>query len=418
MPETDGDRYLHELWRAVEEQRGREPLSRTEQLALREAEDSRLREALSQRLPEGSPDELEQVWNRFSQVMYSCSHGFGCSCAIWRLIAAEMAGAEELLTQHGITIGSLPTGDINAIVFIDDDIRLMLFDDGLCHFAHLLGMAIAAVVPYHTAEEGGPGFAFHPTAVRGNLIGQSDSLNPMFDLFISTIFEGEPSRAQTYIAPESIMGIARGLTGAMEVFAFAHELMHLKHGHIDNAPRQRLALEATGTHVDRISWDWEKEHSADLHALLEVLAHFGYKNWEKSVSQKAVAAKIILAYMGVEAYFHGMMLIHNAVEFMRNGNPRPQLVEGESTSHPPASRRIEVLRAEFEQLQDHPMFSGADLIGGGLCMQAIFEEVWVHLTPLLAKARELGWEVHPRWGACCSDGRPVPGDRECGEHER
>ncbi|MFH8591634.1 hypothetical protein [Streptomyces rimosus] len=373
---TDGARaYLWELQAQIADAQGRRGRHANQRRV------SALRE-LVDKLPPGEqpdPDTVEAL--RLQQRWPPC--GPEESYHSHYIIHSLADRIEKYLPDPFIrpVLGSLDTGEINAVTLLAPDARthLVIFESELFTFANLFSKAVAMAMPFEDAGGGRTAFSVHPDKVRRHLKHSPDAILRFADVVRAYLFEGEPSRARPYHAPHPIDVQAAILRDGLELFVLGHEYGHVLLDHLAESQSPRRVPGTADGELTEVTWKWKQEHDADT---------LGWFLCTKVMTEKYDLA---FSHAGTELFFSACEVLERALSLLVEGRSEAHPA---SPTHPPIAERRDALRT---LLRDERQGESAIILGTAI--QDIVDILWEPTAPHLLGLLKRGQQPDPRWTA-------------------
>lgn len=280
-------------------------------------------------------------------------------------------------------LGSLETGEINAVTLLAPDARthLVIFESQLLNFAHLFSKAVAMAMPFEDAGNGMTAFSMHPDKVRRHLKHSPDALLRFADVVRAYLFEGEPGRARPYHAPHPIDAYAAMFRDGLELFVLGHEYGHVILDHLGESRSPRRMLGTVDGELTEITWKWKQEHDADT---------VGWLLCTKVMTEKYDLA---MSHAGMELFFSACEVLERALSLLVEG--RSDVLHA-SPTHPPIAKRRDFMRTFLRERFDVQVESA---IVQGTAIQDIVDILWEPTASHLLDLLQLGEQPDPRWTA-------------------
>jgi len=258
---------------------------------------------------------------------------------------------------------------------------IIAFERGLFTYANQLTKVVVGTFPYTTSSEG-ISLNTSPEAIYDRISSRPVLLSRFFDILVSYVRYGGPTRSlQYWIEPEYRL-FASSLRDSMEMFALAHEYSHILLGHLTRNDAKRRSL--TGTDAEVLDHSSREELDADVRGFNIVVSTFNAtRGWD-----------LYQCYGGAALYFASMELVEKSVSIL-------QLASGDllrDRTHPPAeTRRIvirEALRIQSEiQWPEH--FQRA--IDFEIAISWALDVMWEYTKPRLLALHEQGVRPAEQW---------------------
>jgi hypothetical protein len=157
---------------------------------------------------------------------------------------------QKILNRQGHTslqnvfLATIPSGHINATVVIEPytDDRIIFFEHGLFQFlgdfARLIGGITIPLLPQQLTSD----IALTRLPTRHSM--PPTSTDFFLDLFGGYVAQGTPAKLSAIPEATHNMFTTVILDSLMQLFVMAHELSHVKLGHLDKKPAKELEYEA------------------------------------------------------------------------------------------------------------------------------------------------------------------------------
>ncbi|MBB4714567.1 hypothetical protein ACIQNT_25575 [Streptomyces luteogriseus] len=278
-------------------------------------------------------------------------------------------------------LGSLETGEINAVTLLAPDARthLVVFESELTTFANLFSKAVALAMPFNSFGEGMNAFFFAPDKVRRHLQDFPEALQRFQEVVLAYLLKGRPRRAPQYFAPPSVEVPAAFLLEGLEFFVLGHEYGHVLAGHLADGHGPRRLLGADDGEVTEVTWKWEQEHEADL------------LGWHLCMSVMTEECDLAVAHAGVELFFSACETLERALSMLITGRSD---VHRSSATHPPVAERRDVLQMSLRELYEGEVEPAITL---GTAIRHIVNILWEHTAPVVLDRYRRGVQPDPRW---------------------
>ncbi len=275
---------------------------------------------------------------------------------------ALIAKEYNLKVLEKIVIGTLPTGEVNALaLLVPSGGQIVALNFGLFLFIHLLAKAISEFFPEKAGKDGAVSVSTDEADITQSIRTNREGHLRFVEVLVAYVISGDPSRAPQYFQKGMAHSMLSSAMRSMaEFFVVAHEYSHLILGHVSNknVVTKKLLDELEVTEIRR---NWEEELTADNLALQLTLLH-GKKD----------GLDLALSYLGVDFFFTCIEVVEKA-----SGT-------GASETHPPSDLRRECLRMWLaEKFGDDS--KGALKLAG--VSQRIVSELWVKIQPFFEKLR-------------------------------
>ena len=296
-------------------------------------------------------------------------------------IAAIIAGAiQKAIAASGGSpldpapvFATLPSGNVSAQVRIESQTRVpvIFIEQGLFRFlydfCHLIGWAVPPMTGLHLAQD----TAMLEMANQYTM--PFDASNSFVRSMGSYAFEGTPlgRAAQGVAQPEHNLQLSIVLLTLMERFVMAHEMAHIKMGHLTDAP-------ADGTEVP----GGDQEYQADSAGMGLVLYMTSRENLSFGIG-----------YWACELALVAMNLLYRSIQIGEFGAGRVSWID---ESHPDPLRRREQLRQVWlEPSLPEEGIAAARMLCG--MSDALIQRLWEMASFALLEAHQRGERPSPMW---------------------
>jgi hypothetical protein len=293
------------------------------------------------------------------------------------------------LDDHGIPgddallLATLPSGDVNARVsrVPRSEVSVLFFEQGLFQFLHdfacVSAWAAQPLGPWELSSD--PALAQLPRRYTmppqaselftGSLLGYVASGTPLADPI-------------PHSAPDYNRWLCVTLNAQMLLFVLAHELAHVKLGHLRVKDSDRET-------------SWEQEYEADVAAATFVIARAGEQGLSPAVG-----------YWGCDIALTCLHLLHRGIGVMEFGG----MPVWTSATHPDVLSRRENLRALVSKLADGSMPPAAVGAVKELCgmSDALFLRLWEMGVAVLLLSRSRGTRPSRLWAPFLSASIAAP----------
>lgn len=252
--------------------------------------------------------------------------------SILKDILSELEGTADRLGIRRMTAaepvyGTLASGRVNGMAVRPpgSSTALILFEDGLWIFCHLMAKAIAQVFP--VVDGTGSGHHFSTAQKDWDLALDSPSITRMKECLSAYVIRGDATTAPSYLASASANALAGVFLHGAELYVVGHEWAHVHRGH----------LEAGGI-VEAQLPEGSVLAIANPHAL-ELEADF-YGAVLSVQAQIVRGLDLALSYLGPRFLLTCMEIVEQLVSLLFHGEvtERPT-----SLSHPPTRLRREAM---------------------------------------------------------------------------
>lgn len=309
----------------------------------------------------------------------------------WYSVTLEIAEKiDRIVEKHGYDLsrskplfGTLPSGNVNAmaIAIPGSFHRLILIEEGLFSFAHLVVKAVTAVFSSRDGEGGMVEFSLDEERVEKNLADSVQIQERFLDVIMSYLVKGHPHFAKPYLTDKRSSTFSSYLCDSLEVFVLAHEYGHL----IFDSRTDKKDLQQ---HEQETNPNWTKEFAADtkgLEILLGVKMSEGYD--------------LATSFAGADLFFGCIDVLNQSRSILKNG----EILEDVGTeSHPPIQMRKLLLRSMLQgavPLHGSLPDQFSESVRNSLDLADLLDSVLVRLFMLvrdeLAKAHREG--IRPRY---------------------
>jgi hypothetical protein len=277
-------------------------------------------------------------------------------------IVVSIAKEFNLQIPKKIVIGTLPTGDVNALAIrVPSGGIIVALDYGLFLFIHLLAKAVSEFFPERKDKNNKIAFSTKDEDISRSLSANKEWHIRFVEVLLAYVVLSNPMFARQYFqkGPARFM-LSSVIRDSAEFFVVAHEYSHLilDHSAIETL-RQRNLLGQV--HIDEIVRNWKDELAADNLALQMTLA-FGQRH----------GYDLALSYVGIDFLFSCMEIVEQA------SGLEP------SVTHPPAGDRREHLR---EWLLHNLEAQSKGALELAKTTQRLIAELWARNKPLFERAR-------------------------------
>ena len=266
-------------------------------------------------------------------------------------------GALGMHIEFEPTIGTLPTGSVNASILLAKDFSketVILLDDGIFPFANQLVKAIVGCMPVRYSSHDNGAFlslevedllSHIETIMREELIREHRHPLVRFGALVSSyVYGGDPRLTEQYFLDPRLMRITTSIRDAFELFVLGHEYAHSILGHLPSSGQSNMipALADVGG-VSSVGYAWKQELEADA---------LGFEISVAALVGKGVSLQ--LAGLGPLLFFKSIDVIEEAVAIGREGSieAAKQSIarkydihnQGNGSSHPPPLLRLGHIR--------------------------------------------------------------------------
>ena len=293
------------------------------------------------------------------------------------LFATQFVDAR--LPQKSPLFATLPTGELNGMAaeISNPSYYVILIDDGVFAFAHLLAKSVSSCFPVTQSHDGYYEYQTRPEHVRSLLARDQRPVDRFVDLLMAYVSGGHPHFAEQYVQPAEGRAMASILRDTMETSVIAHEIGHCALGHLDSG-KSDLA------HVSEkygMPLAWVNELAADSYSFHATI--------ERNLSKQNDLAT---SYSGLELGFWSMELISRTISTLKNQAHRPKL----SRSHPPPALRKEAMREQLRQsFHTDDAEAAVDMASN---VGATIELLWRLAEDRIRDYGASGLVLHERWG--------------------
>jgi len=186
---------------------------------------------------------------------------------IWALLAKADADLHDAaLPKPSIAIANI--GIANGFAMKGTDGYAVVIDSAMLVLCNMLSKLVVAA----TMDASG---RFHRDLdhVSSRIADDAELRHRTCDLFRAYVIECHPALTETWLPSAEILLEARGMTQVMESFLVAHELAHIRAGHMEEV--RACALRGTESEaLPIVSREMEQEMEADIYgAVLTLSAH-------------------------------------------------------------------------------------------------------------------------------------------------
>jgi hypothetical protein len=175
----------------------------------------------------------------------------------------------DVLDQIDIALGTLPTGEVNAVSIAVPDHKqsfVIAFESGLFPFAELMSTTVADALPIESEEHGYAVLIEEPDEVRRYIL-QHPAVQERYQRVLLTyLTEGRvDTLEQSYSDASDVVhqAVATGLYMDMALFVIGHEYGHVVRGDLSDSGSELISRRLNGHLVQSVEYDWEKEYGAD-----------------------------------------------------------------------------------------------------------------------------------------------------------
>ena len=259
---------------------------------------------------------------------------------------------------------TLPSGEVDAMVLVAPRSRVpvMFFEQGLFHYLYDFAELIAWAAPPLPPEVLASDAALAAMPHRYTMPFQAS------DYFVGTlnayVLSGSPLDTPTPIPPaphnEPLAGLLRGL---MQRFVMAHELAHVKFGHLDGEPTS------------------EQEHEADEKGMALVAL------------QTQLAGSWGIGFWASQLVLGALNILYRSIAVVQFGAAKVRWI---STTHPQPVERQERLRAAWSRPDLPPLgvAAAAELCG---MSDALLQRLWEMAMFVVYQSHLGGARPSPIW---------------------
>lgn len=220
-----------------------------------------------------------------------------------------------------------------AIRYIDIYPHIVLFEDEVFYFAHLLGKIIASCIPFHNGS-----FQFDEKPIKDYLIKDFSLIAKFAEFLIKTTATVSSRKVTPFNIPDENVILQKSLTSGMEAFIMGHEMGHIIGGHLDKSDNRSLSYDDV---AELVNPSWDLEFEADdiglklaLHALKKV-------NFPDN-----------LLLWGIDALLTYMHIVDEAKSIV---NSEEELTYSLGSSHPPPFIRRERIREKYLEITQNAL---------------------------------------------------------------
>jgi len=273
----------------------------------------------------------------------------------------------EIAVEHGlevpseIVLGSLTTGEVNAITIrVPAGGTIVAVNAGMFLFLHLSAKAVSSFFAAAPEKDGSLVFSYSEDDLRDAIGANQEGHIRFTEVLFAYLVLGHPGFARQYFQTGPQQLIASLFRDTAEMYVVAHEYSHLIYGHLGSPSAYRKRMLGP-TEIEELSFNWGQEFQADNLALKLTLSYNSKKRLDLSLS-----------YAGIDFLFSLMDIVERAAAL------------GNSTSHPPARVRREMLRDWLRQ----KFSNGAGVpIQLAQLIQSLIEELWKRNEPAFRSLR-------------------------------
>jgi hypothetical protein len=308
----------------------------------------------------------------------------------WLLI--ELAEAIERAAEITGTVlpprpalGTLPTGQINALTIIvpDAERQLVVFDDQMPTFAMLLSKVIALALPFKQQKSGNYMLYTRPYKIFGNIARNPEIVSRFTNIVLSYAIDGQISNADPFLLPTKFQTIVSSSpTRSMELFVLGHEYGHLVMNHARSSLKRTRKLESMS--FQEADYNWGQEGLADQFGLALSVTAMHLKE----------STNIPMSYWGADFFFSAVEIMDQALSLLRYGQDREPSASS-SRSHPPISVRKELVREKLRK--DVGEVLGKEAIYVGKALELTTYELWRRARKNVLRLHEEGVRPARRW---------------------
>ena len=281
-------------------------------------------------------------------------------------------------------IGTLASGRVNgmAVKPPKSTTYLILLEDGLFLFCHLMGKALAQGVPLSRPPEGGYSYSLEPAGLS---IGPgSDAFSRMVECFKAYLIDGDVARAPRYLASTSTNALAKVWREGAELFVVGHEWAHVHRGHLEGG--KFTEAEIPEADVQMIVTRHTQEFEADYFgAAVAIQAHM------------VQGLDLALSYLGPRSFLAWLEVLEDLLSILRHGEVQERRL---SPTHPPTPKRRQsldqALRASLARSVHKDQIDSA--IAATDAVDTLFLECAKHLRDEFKLLHGQGVRPHAIWG--------------------
>lgn len=268
---------------------------------------------------------------------------------------ANTAERTKIDVPPGVTLGTLPMGDVAARTFTvkDTDQYVIVVREGVLSFVHVLGKVLLSAME---AEQ--PDSTMRFTAdlanVAANVATKPQIVTDLDDLLEACFTDGNAWHAPHTYPPASYMHPLAMLIDSAELFVLCHELAHVKLGHFKPDPER--AARAAGLEMPEALYCEFAADEVGMHdALIVMGANF-------DVWAREAASGISLLLTGLDIYERARELYPKA----EPSRPDP--------THPSYAQRRAAIYARWGHYD-----MAEELLRGAAFIDSALETIWAAL---------------------------------------
>ncbi|MEV0641629.1 hypothetical protein AB0I77_43260 [Streptomyces sp. NPDC050619] len=304
-------------------------------------------------------------------------------------IRAHGAEGAHLLPEHPPTLGTLRTGQINAMTIAvpRSNEFVVILEEGLFSLGVMLTHAIAPAY----ATLGSNGIDTDQTRIAGRLDQDEEAIQLFANMLLSFVQRG---RMQEFSFAEEHRHLATNLSYGMWKFIVGHEYGHIVNGDLNGSIRAKWAI--VDENVDIVDHSWEREFAADEHGL--EMSLLSMTPTDSQNTREGI--KMLFATGGGDIFFTVIDIMDRATSLLRTGR------EGCLTlgSHPPARQRRSAYRRHMNRMLEVDPASGSHSENHAKIfhqfaeyLEVSAEQLWLRTRPHLIAAHKAGVRPAASW---------------------